>query len=92
MLLQPLVEHAVRHGIEPKLAGGEIVILAELGADRLRVEVRDDGMGLDHSGQGSGTGLSNVRARLAALFGDTGRLSIGGNGSGGVAATLEIPR
>lgn len=92
MLLQPLVENAVRHGIEPKIGGGEIRIVAALENGRLRVEVSDDGNGLHDDGvSGKGTGLANVRARLATLFGDEGRFVLNGNGGGGVTAILEVP-
>lgn len=92
MLLQPLVENAVRHGIEPKIGGGEIRITAALEEGRLRIEVSDDGNGLyDDGDSGEGAGLANVRARLATLFGDDGRFVLNGNGGGGVTAILELP-
>lgn len=91
MLLQPLVENAVRHGIEPKIGGGAIGIRAILSEDSLRIEVRDTGVGMLNK-DGVGAGLANVRARLATLFGDKGRLSIQNDHSGGVVAILELPR
>ncbi len=91
MLLQPLVENAVRHGIEPKIGGGEIIIRATLVEKVLRIEVSDTGVGLLNK-DGAGTGLDNVRARLATLFGESGRLMLEGNASGGVTAILELPR
>jgi sensor histidine kinase YesM len=90
MLLQPLVENAVRHGIEPKLGGGRIDIRAGSADGRLTVEVADDGIGLRNAA-GTGNGLDNVRARLAALYGDAGRLDLASNARGGVTATLELP-
>lgn len=90
MLLQPLVENAVRHGIEPKLGGGEIGISARLGDGVLRIEVSDTGVGLIGD-EGGGTGLSNVRARLATLYGNRGRLVLENKAGGGVAAVLELP-
>ncbi|MFA6922282.1 MAG: histidine kinase [Gallionella sp.] len=90
MLLQPLVENAVRHGIEPLLGGGEIHIRANLDNATLRIEVRDSGAGLIGE-SGSGTGLINVRARLATLFGEAGRLTLGDNAEGGTVAQLELP-
>lgn len=89
MLLQPLVENAVRHGIEPKLGGGEIIIRATWQGDTLRIEVSDDGMGM--SGASVGAGLENVRTRLAALFGSAGRLTLENNPDAGATATLELP-
>ncbi len=92
MLLQPLVENAVRHGIEPKLGGGSLQIIARTEAGRLRLEVHDDGVGLNGQGlSGSGTGLDNVSARLAALYGKEASCTLTSNGAGGVTAILEIP-
>jgi sensor histidine kinase YesM len=91
MLLQPLVENAVRHGIEPKLGGGDIGICATTDASTLRIEVSDTGVGLIGD-EGGGTGLSNVRARLATLFGAKGRLMLENKTGGGVVATLELPK
>lgn len=91
MLLQPLVENAVRHGIEPKLGGGTVAIRADVAQGKLRVEVSDSGAGLGEK-PGTGTGLGNVRERLAALYGSGGRLALEGNDGGGATAVLEIPR
>ncbi|MDO9011962.1 MAG: histidine kinase [Gallionella sp.] len=91
MLLQPLVENAVRHGIEPKIGGGQIVLRASLDNVTLRIEVSDSGAGFDGK-SATGAGLVNVRARLAALFGDSGKLVLQNNPHGGVSARLELPR
>jgi len=90
MLLQPLVENAVRHGIEPKVGGGELHIEARLELGRLLLVVQDDGAGLGESSSG-GAGLSNVRARLTALYGDAARLTLESNPAGGVTARMELP-
>ncbi|MBP8215643.1 MAG: histidine kinase [Propionivibrio sp.] len=92
MLLQPLVENAIRHGIEPKVGGGEIRIVADVEESALHIEVSDDGMGLAvESESSSGAGLANVRARLAALYGEDGRLALHGNAAGGATTTLVLP-
>jgi len=91
MLLQPLVENAVRHGIEPKIGGGEIGIGATIDALVLRIEVSDSGVGLVREEAG-GAGLVNVRARLNSLFGNAGHLILQTRTQGGVIATLELPR
>jgi sensor histidine kinase YesM len=90
MLLQPLVENAIRHGIEPKVSGGHVAIAAARGGGRLVLTVRDTGCGLGDT-PGGGFGLGNVRARLAALFGDAGSLEIAQCQEGGVLATLRLP-
>jgi len=90
MLLQPLVENAVRHGIEPKLGGGEIYLHAAIQHATLRIEVSDSGVGM--AGSATGAGLSNVRARLATLFGEAGNLTLKNNDQGGVTAILELPK
>lgn len=90
MLLQPLVENAVRHGIEPKIGGGEIGIRADIKNSALHIEVSDSGVGLIGNEAG-GAGLSNVRARLTALFGGAGKLTLDNKMGGGVNAILELP-
>ena len=95
MLLQPLVENAVQHGIEPKIGGGEIRILAGFEGGSLHLEVSDDGLGLvDNPGANgsSGAGLANVRSRLTALYGEHGILVLQGNSAGGTTAMLTLPR
>ncbi len=91
MLLQPLVENAVRHGIEPKIGGGEIGISSRSEDSSFHIEVSDTGVGLLEEG-GSGSGLANIRARLDALFGTSGRLILQDKAGGGVCAVLELPR
>jgi LytS/YehU family sensor histidine kinase len=90
MLLQPLVENAIKHGVEPKIAGGEIVIRALEENKLLRVEVADTGLGFSNFNQ-SGLGIANVRERLALLFGEKGRLIIEENKPHGVRAVIEVP-
>jgi sensor histidine kinase YesM len=90
MLLQPLVENAIRHGIEPQLAGGRVEIAAARRDGTLELTVRDTGPGFSEAAAG-GLGLDNVRARLAALFGDAGSLELAEPREGGVLATLRLP-
>jgi hypothetical protein len=90
MLLQPLVENAIRHGIEPAVDGGEIRVDGEQLGEELILRVTDDGKGLT-GGAPEGVGLSNVRARLASLYGDKGRLSLFCNSAHGVIAELRLP-
>lgn len=91
MLLQPLVENAIRHGIEPKLGGGTLAIIARMEAQRLLICVSDDGIGLQ-AASAAGAGLNNIRARLATLYGTNASLILENLASGGTAATLELPQ
>lgn len=93
MLLQPLVENAIMHGIEPKLEGGEIVVRAGLNDDVLCVEVCDSGHGLRMAPPrpGGGVGLSNLRERLRQLYGTGAQLQLIENPTGGVTARLLLP-
>ena len=91
LMLLTLVENAIKHGIAPQTGGGTIAIRARVDGHVLRIEVRDTGAGLREA-SGRGMGLSNVRARLAALFGTGARLVIEPNVPRGVVAAIEIPR
>jgi len=90
MLLQPLVENAIKHGLEPKVEGGQIRIKAEEENGILRLAVIDTGMGI--SGEyHSGLGLANVRERLASLYDNRATFILEENQPCGVIATLEVP-
>lgn len=93
MLLQPLVENAIMHGIEPKLAGGEIVVRVYRQAERLCIEVSDSGVGLHNAPArpGGGVGLSNLRERLQQLYGTDAQLQLFDNQPCGVTARLLLP-
>jgi sensor histidine kinase YesM len=93
MLIQPLVENAVMHGIEPKVGGGEIVVRASLVDGMLRIEVSDDGMGLVALAPrpGGGVGLSNLRERLRSLHGAGAQLQLFENQAAGVTSRLLLP-
>lgn len=90
MLIQPLVENAIRHGLEPKIGGGELVIRGQDRQDVIRLEVSDTGLGLNEHGS-SGIGLSNIRERLQSLYGTKGRLILEENRPSGLKATIEVP-
>jgi sensor histidine kinase YesM len=91
MLLQPLVENAVRHGMEPKIGSTTLHILASLNATTFQIRVIDDGAGLGENIK-PGAGLENIRARLQVLYGSAGQLSLQSNPQGGVTATLVLPQ
>jgi signal transduction histidine kinase len=91
MMLQTLVENAVKHGLEPKPGGGTIWLLARARDGVVSVTVADDGLGFSDAGSGTGIGLKNVRERLALVYGGAGSLSIVGNFPSGVAATISVP-
>jgi sensor histidine kinase YesM len=93
MLLQPLVENAIMHGIEPTLDGGEIAVRARLTDGMLCIEVADTGIGLRMAPPrpGGGVGLSNLRERLLQLYGGPAQLALIENPLGGVTARLRLP-
>ena len=92
MILQPLVENAVRHAILPRENGGIVAIRVTRENGCLRIAVSDDGPGLDPlKPAGSGIGLRNVRDRLSHLYGARGALTLSRSDLGGAAVTLEVP-
>jgi hypothetical protein len=94
LILQPLVENSVRHGIEPRETGGTIVVRAQRHNDTLRLEVRDDGEGLKGDqllAIRHGIGLSNTKARLQELYGDAHRFLLTPNVGRGLVVVVDIP-
>ncbi|HJR65572.1 MAG TPA: histidine kinase [Gemmatimonadaceae bacterium] len=95
MILQPLVENAVKHGLAPRNTEGHIDVRARRRADRLEVSIHDDGVGLacdePRPVAGQGVGLSNARARLAELYGHTATLEVVPGDAGGTVARLSLP-
>ncbi len=91
LLLQPLVENAIRHGIEASPAGGRVAISAERAADRLRLRVANDGTGLRPAHGRPGVGLAAVRGRLAKLYGEAHAFALEAAAGGEVVATVEVP-
>jgi len=93
LLVQPLVENAITHGLEPAEAGGTVTVHARVAENTLHIVVSDTGLGLNNSTKtgGSGTGLANVRARLHSLYGQHGRLRLRPNDPQGVVAEINLP-
>jgi sensor histidine kinase YesM len=90
MLLQPLVENAIRHGLEPKVAGGCVTVSARRQGDSLQIQVADDGLGFGEA-PGEGIGVANIRARLSAIYGPAARLELSSEAGTGVTATMSLP-
>ncbi len=93
MLLQPLVENAIVHGLEPKVDGGHVAVGAAQVNGRLVITVADSGLGLDAPSAKAGThlGLANTHERLQALFGAEASLSLEANQPAGALARLTLP-
>ena len=97
MMLQSLVENAIRHGLEPKAEGGSISVRAEVQDGQLIVQVQDTGVGfapdaLGTSGAaGGGIGLSNIRERLQLLYGAKASLQTSSPSTGGACVTITVP-
>jgi signal transduction histidine kinase len=90
MMLATLAENAIKHGIAPLTDGGAIVVAASRRGDSLLLSVADTGKGFD-AVSGSGVGLANIRARLAALYGAGAALRLEANAPRGVVATVVLP-
>jgi two-component system LytT family sensor kinase len=99
MLLQPLVENCIKHGLAPKVEGGSIMLRSRLIKSRLVLEVEDDGVGMGAAqmlGQpeglgGGGIGMANVAERLKVLYGDTAKMIIDNREGGGTSIRLRLP-
>jgi signal transduction histidine kinase len=90
MLLQPLVENAIRHGLEPKVEGGELAFRARADDANVVIEIRDTGVGFASTTRG-GLGLANLRDRLQGLYGERARLEVGENAPAGANVALRLP-
>lgn len=95
MLLQPLVENAINHGLEPKIEGGEVLLSARLEQEMLCISITDTGVGLGSSTAtkkpGGGVGMSNLRERLHNLYGGSARLQLIENQPCGLSVRLFLP-
>ncbi len=99
MLLQPLVENSIKHGLSPKIEGGSIFLRSRLHDSTLTIEVEDDGVGMGAAQLlevptglgGSGIGMANVAERLKVLYGDTARMTIDSHEGKGTLIRLRVP-
>ena len=97
ILLQPLIENSIKHGLEPRIHGGTVTLRSRLQGDRVSIEVADDGVGivarpegsLNH--QGAGIGMQNVRERLEVLYGRQARFTVVSNPGRGTLVSIELP-
>ncbi|HLH06308.1 MAG TPA: histidine kinase [Terriglobales bacterium] len=98
MLLQPLVENSIKHGLSPKIEGGAIVLKSAVRHKRLIIEVEDDGVGMSDGLLdrptgigGTGIGMANVAERLRVLYGDDAKMVVSNRPNGGTLVQLQIP-
>lgn len=90
MLVQPIVENAIKHGLEPKVDGGKIIISGREKDGKLQLEIVDTGVGFAEDRE-SGLGLANIRERLFSIYGNNGKLILEENSPQGLKATIEVP-
>jgi hypothetical protein len=92
MMIQSLVENAIKHGLEPKAEGGTLTVSAEIVHGRLAVTVADTGLGFGKADTaGTGIGLANIRERLKLLYGDRASMVVADNLPSGTIVTLTVP-
>lgn len=98
MLLQPLVENSIKHGLSPKVEGGSIFLRSRVANSRLIIEVEDDGVGMgsaqleeSSSWTGMGIGMANISERLHVLYGDTARMTIDSHEGKGTLIRIRLP-
>jgi two-component system LytT family sensor kinase len=97
ILLQPLIENSIKHGLEPRLMGGTVTLRSRLDGDRVRIEVADDGVGMGNRPTsalrrtGAGIGMKNVQERLEVLYGNQASFSVVSNPGRGTLVSIEIP-
>jgi two-component system LytT family sensor kinase len=97
ILLQPLIENSIKHGLEPRIHGGTVTLRSRLEGDRVHIEVADDGVGMGNrpvsalQRTGAGIGMKNVQERLEVLYGNQARFSVVSNPGRGTLVSIEIP-
>ena len=99
MLLQPLVENSIKHGLSSKVEGGSIYLRSRLGTKDLIIEVEDDGVGMggeqsidkSNGGARTGIGMANIAERLKVLYGDTSKMTVESQSGKGTLVRLRLP-
>jgi len=102
MVLQPLIENSIKHGLEPRINGGTVTLRSRLEGDRLVIEVEDDGVGMEPGGatespvsglvrEGSGIGMKNVKERMEVLYGDSAQVELVSRPGRGTRVRLVMP-
>ena len=97
ILLQPLIENSIKHGLEPRLKGGTVTLRSRLDGNRVLIEVADDGVGMGNRPasalrrSGAGIGMKNVQERLEVLYGNQARFTVVSNPGRGTLVSIEIP-
>jgi len=97
ILLQPLIENSIKHGLEPRLNGGTVTLRSRLEGDRVLIEVADDGVGMGNRPAsalrraGAGIGMKNVQERLEVLYGNQARFEVVSNPGRGTLVSIELP-
>jgi hypothetical protein len=92
MMIQTLVENAIKHGLEPKPEGGSLAVRAEIIHGKLAVSVADTGLGFGRAPTaGTGVGLANIRERLRLLYGERATLTVAENRPSGTVVTVTVP-
>ena len=97
ILLQPLIENSIKHGLEPRINGGTVTLRSRLQGNRVLIEVEDDGVGIQGrqasklTRTGAGVGMKNVRERLEVLYGREARFTVVSNPGRGTLVSIELP-
>jgi two-component system LytT family sensor kinase len=97
ILLQPLIENSIKHGLEPRINGGTVTLRSQLKEDRVVIEVADDGVGMGNrpasalARNGAGIGMKNVQERLEVLYGNQARFNVVSNPGRGTLVSIELP-
>lgn len=97
ILLQPLIENSIKHGLEPRVSGGTITVRSRMVGGKLIVEIEDDGVGISARSEtsvvprGAGIGMRNVQERLEVLYGDKAHFSVSSRPGRGTLVVIELP-